>query len=143
MQDTSIIFRKAVSTETESPILVLINTYMHCILIAKLNNPYIKKLTLSDSFTTLIIIFIWSLSFSVLTLFSSVVRYNFSFKKMAIYLTSLSYLDAFIFYPDAKKNLFDFIGITQASNILTGKERQFEINICLTESIPKTVLLDW
>lgn len=76
---------------------------MHCILITKLKNPYIKKLTLLDSFTTLNIIVIWSLSFSVSSHFSSVVRYNFSLKKMAIYLTSLSYLDAFIFYPDAKK----------------------------------------
>lgn len=74
-----IIFRKAVSTETESPILI--NTYMHCILITKLNNPYFKKLTLLDSFTTLNIIFIWSLSFSVSSHFSSVVRYNFSLKK--------------------------------------------------------------
>lgn len=51
-----IIFGKAVSTETESPILI--NTYMHCILITKLNNPYIKKVTLLDSFTLLIIIII-------------------------------------------------------------------------------------
>lgn len=86
-----IIFGKAVSTETESPILI--NTYMHCILITKLNNPYIKKLTLLDSFTLLIIIIIvFRLTF-----------HQLSGITLAIYLTSLSYLDAFIFYPDAKK----------------------------------------
>lgn len=124
-----IIFGKAVSTETESPILI--NTYMHCILITKLNNPYIKKLTLLDSFTLLIIIIIvFRLTFHQLSGITLVLKNG--------YISNFSFLSwRFYFLSWCKKNPFDFIGITQASNILTGKERQFEINICLTESIPK------